>query len=320
MKKRRKLISIIVPFLNEEESLPALYERLSAVAKGIDYDFQFLFVNDGSTDRSLDLLKGYAESDTRIAYVDLSRNFGKEIAMAAGFEYASGDAVIVMDADLQDPPELIPEMVRWWEEGYDDVYAQRTSRKGETAMKKLTSFLFYRLLERVARVAIQKDTGDFRLLSRKALDALRSLRENQRYTKGLFSLIGFKKKAVPFERDPRHAGKTKWNYRKLADLAIEGITSFTTVPLKMANIFGFILSGVSFLYIIFVIVKTLVFGDPVAGYPSMISIILFIGGIQLIGMGIIGEYLGRIFMETKKRPLYFVNETSGVKDSLKPGT
>lgn len=309
-----KLVTILVPMYNEEEVLPYLYERLNAVVEDIDYHFEYLFVNDGSKDKSLEIVKDLSKTDGRVSYVDLSRNFGKEIAMAAGFDHCQGDAVVIIDADLQDPPELIPEMIKYWEEGYHDVYAKRSSRKGETFLKKGTSFIFYRLLEKVSNVPIQKDTGDFRLLSRKALNAIQQYKETQRYTKGIFSLLGFKKKSIEYERDPRFAGKTKWNYFKLMGLAMEGITSFTTFPLKLANFFGFFFAIVSFIYMAFIIIKTLRYGDPVAGYPSLISIVLFIGGLQLIGIGILGEYIGRIFNETKNRPIYLINEYYGMKN------
>jgi polyisoprenyl-phosphate glycosyltransferase len=228
--------------------------------------------------------------------------------MLAGMDFASGDALIIMDADLQDPPELVPDMIKYWEQGYDDVYAKRKSRSGETWMKKQTSKMFYRLLKKVSRVPIQEDTGDFRLLDRRCINALISMRESQRYTKGLFSWVGFNKKEILFDRDPRAAGETKWNYFKLIELAIEGITSFTTVPLKFSSWLGMIISACAFIYMIGIILKTLILGDSVSGYPSLMSVILFIGGIQLLCLGIIGEYLGRIFNESKRRPQYFVNE------------
>ena len=313
--KNKRMISIIIPFYNEVEVFPFLFKSLEQLSIDLKYDLEFLFVNDGSTDESLELVRQYSKKNTSVSFIDLSRNFGKEIAMAAGFKYAKGDAAVVIDADLQDPPSLIIKMAELWEQGYDDVFAVRKSRKGESFLKRFTSYSFYRVLEKVSRVPIQKDTGDFRLLSRKAINALNSLEETQRYTKGMFSLIGFKKIAIEYEREPRVAGKTKWNYFKLMNLAIEGITSFTTFPLRIANIMGTIFAFTSFLYMIWIIIKTLIFGEDVQGYPSLVSIILFIGGIQLISLGIIGEYLGRIFNETKKRPLFFINEYKGLDDS-----
>lgn len=306
----KKLITILVPAYNEEEVIDIFYDKtINIVNKLNKYNFEILFVNDGSKDDTLNKLKALRAKDSRIRFVDLSRNYGKEIAMAAGFDYTRGDALVIIDADLQDPPELIEQMLEKWEEGYDDVYAQRISRKGETFLKKYTSKTFYKLLAKTTRVEIQKDTGDFRLLSSKAIQSIKQFRESQRYTKGLFSLIGHKKIAIQYHRDPRVAGTTKWNYFKLFNLAIEGITSFTTFPLKMATIMGVIFAIASFAYIIYIIVKTILYGEPVQGYPSMISIMLFLGGVQLISLGAIGEYLGRTFLETKQRPLYFINET-----------
>lgn len=304
-----KTLTILIPAYNEEDVLHHLYERLQNVAKDIEnYSFEFLFVNDGSTDRTLDIVKDLRSRDKRISYVDLSRNFGKETAMIAGLDYATGDAVIILDADLQDPPELIPVMIRYWEEGYDDVYAKRRNRAGETWLKKWTASKYYSLLQKTTRIPIQENTGDFRLLDRRPVDALKKMRETQRYTKGMFSWIGFNKKEILFDRDPRAAGETKWNYIKLVDLAIEGLTSFTTAPLRISAFFGFVVSFFAFFYMAWIIIKTLLWDEPVVGYPSMMAVILFLGGIQLLSLGIIGEYLGRVFNETKKRPLYFVDE------------
>ena len=308
---RKKMISIIIPMYNEEESLPFLYERLDKLANKIEnYEVAFLFVNDGSKDNSLNIVKTYKEKDDRVCYLNLSRNFGKEVAMGAAFDYVRGDAVAIIDADLQDPPELILDMIKYYEEGYDDVYAKRRSREGESWLKKFTSKKFYRVLQSVSRVPIQTDTGDFRLLSRRAIEALKSFPEKQRYTKGMFSLIGFKKKEIEFDRDPRVAGETKWNYLKLIDLAIEGITSFTVAPLRIATILGILCAGGSFVYMIFMLIKTLVSGIDVPGYASLVCIILMLGGIQLVCLGVIGEYIGRIFIEVKNRPLYFIDEYS----------
>lgn len=313
-----KKLSIIIPMYNEEESLPILYKRLKALSEQIDnYQIEFLFINDGSRDKSLEIVKKLKQKDNRVCYLNLSRNFGKEIAMGAAFDYVTGDAVVIIDADLQDPPELIISMLKYYEEGYDDVYAKRKSRKGETWLKKFTSKSFYIVLQSVSSIQIQKDTGDFRLLSRRAIEALRLFPEKQRYTKGMFSLIGFKKKAIEFDRDFRVAGKTKWNYLKLIDLAIEGITSFTIAPLRIATVIGSVTAIFAFMYTAFIIVRTVIYGSDVPGYASLICIMLFIGGIQLISLGIIGEYLGRIFIEVKNRPLYFVDEYSEDKVSEK---
>lgn len=304
-----KKISILIPAYNEDEVLRHLYERLDKLAGETPiYDFEFLFVNDGSYDRTLEMIKEYAKTDHRISYVNLSRNFGKEIAMIAGLDHVSGDATVIIDADLQDPPELIPQMISYWEEGYDDVYARRKNRAGETWFKKLTSELYYKLLQKSTNIPIQQDTGDFRLLSRRAVESLRQFRESQRNAKGMFSWIGYKKKEILYDRDPRAAGETKWNYTKLLNLAIDGITSFTTAPLRIASLFGLTISLIAFVYIVWLTIRTLVFGPDVAGYPSLMAAVLFLGGVQLLSLGIIGEYIGRIFNETKNRPLYFVEE------------
>jgi len=304
-----KKISILIPAYNEEDVLEHLYQRLGKLANdNKDYDFEFMFADDGSTDKTLEIIKDYAETDDRIGYVSLSRNFGKEIGMIAGLDAVTGDATVIIDADLQDPPELIPKMIKYWEDGYDDVYAKRNSREGETWFKKTTSKLYYRLLQKATHIEIQQDTGDFRLLDRRCVEALTQIRESQRYTKGMFSWIGYKKKEITYDRDPRAAGQTKWNYRKLFNFAIDGLTSFTTAPLRLSSILGFIVSIVAFVFIVVVVVKTALFGDPVGGYPSLMAVVLFLGGIQLLSLGIIGEYIGRIFNETKQRPLYFIEE------------
>lgn len=310
-----KKISVIIPAYNEEESLPILYERMEKLMESMNnYEFEILFVNDGSKDKTIQIIKEMREKDNRICYVDFSRNFGKEIAMIAGLDYAKGDAVIFMDADLQDPPELIPELVKYWEQGYDDVYAKRRSRKGETWLKKFTSKMYYKVLQKLTRIEIQKDTGDFRLLDRRCVNALKKLRETQRNTKSMFSWIGYNKKEVLYDRDPRIAGKTKWNYMKLFDLAIDGITSFTTSPLRISTFLAIPTFIVLFIYFIYVIAKTFVVHEPIQAFQAIILLILFFSGIQILLFGIIGEYLGRIFNETKNRPLYLVNEYNGEKE------
>lgn len=305
----KKLISILIPAYNEASGLRHLYERLEKLADETPaYQFEFLFVNDGSRDQTLTIIKEFATHDPRVAYVNLSRNFGKETAMIAGLDHVAGDAAVIIDADLQDPPELILEMIKYWEEGYDDVYARRIHRAGETWLKKFTSAIFYRVLQKSTHISIQQDTGDFRLLDRRCVEALKQLRESQRYTKGMFSWIGYKKKEITYERDPRFAGETKWNYLKLIDLAIEGIVSFTTAPLRWSTILGMIVSFTAFLYIVYLLIRPLFGVSTGAGYSSMMAVILFLGGIQLLSLGIIGEYIARIFNETKQRPLYFVEE------------
>lgn len=310
-----KKISIIIPAYNEEEALPLLYERIKKLMNAMEkYEFEILFVNDGSKDSTLQKIRELRQKDERINYVDFSRNFGKEIAMIAGLDYATGDCVIFMDADLQDPPELIPELVKYWEEGYDDVYAKRKSRKGETWLKKFTSKMYYKVLQSLTKVEIQRDTGDFRLLDRRCVNALKKLRESQRNTKSMFSWIGYKKKEVLYDREPRVAGSTKWNYIKLMDLAIDGITSFTTSPLRLSTFIAIPTFIVLFIYFIYVIVKSFVVHEAIQAFQAIILLILFFSGIQILLFGIVGEYLGRIFKETKNRPLYLVNEYNGEKE------
>ena len=310
-----KKITIIIPAYNEEESLPFLYERLEKLINSIDnYEFEILFVNDGSKDNTINLIKEYREKDPRISYVDFSRNFGKETAMIAGLDYATGDAVIFMDADLQDPPELIPKMIKYWEEGYDDVYAQRKSRAGESFLKKFTSKMYYRVLQMLTPVPIQKDTGDFRLLDRRCVNALKKLRETDRNSKSMFSWIGYKKKAVMYDRDARVAGKTKWNYKKLVNLAIDGITSFTTSPLRISTYIAIPTFLALFIYFIYVIIKCIRLNVAIQAFQAIILLVLFFSGVQILLFGIIGEYLGRIFNASKNRPLYLVNEYNGKRE------
>lgn len=303
----KKTLSVVVPAHNEEAVLTEFHDRLAAVLDTLPLQSEIIYVNDGSRDGTLDILRRLKAEDNRVAILDLSRNFGKEAAMTAGLQAAAGNAVVVIDADLQDPPELIEEFVRVWrDEGVDVVYGQRTERRGETWLKKWTASNFYRLMQRLGQVRIPQDTGDFRLLSRRAIDALNELPEQHRFMKGLFAWVGFDQRAVPYERDPRYAGQSKWNYWRLWNFALEGITSFTVVPLQVASYLGILIALAAFLYGGFVIVKTLLFGNPVAGYPSLMTVVLFLGGLQLLFIGVVGEYLGRIFNETKRRPLYFI--------------
>ncbi len=309
-----KKISILIPTYNEEEVLEHLYQRLGKLANdNKSYDFEFLFSDDGSKDKTLEIIKEYAEKDDRVKYVSLSRNFGKEIGMIAGLDYATGDATVIIDADLQDPPELIPKMIKYWENGYDDVYAKRNSREGETWIKTLTANAYYWLLGKMTQgqlIKIPRNTGDFRLLDKRCVEALKQMRESERYTKGMFSWIGYRKKEITFDRDPRAAGEVKQNYRKLINLAIDGITSFSTTPLRLSSLFGLIVSVVAFIYVVYIVFKAAFFGDPVAGYPSMMAVMLFLGGVQLLSLGVIGEYVGRIFKEVKNRPLYYIEESN----------
>ena len=310
-----KKISIIIPAYNEEESLPYLKERMDKLMENMNhYEFEILFINDGSKDNTLKLIKQYRKQDNRYCYVDFSRNFGKEIGMIAGLDYATGDCVIFIDADLQDPPELIRELVKYWEQGYDDVYAKRRSREGETFFKKFTSKMYYRVLQKMTNIEIQKDTGDFRLLDRRCVNALKKLRETERNTKSMFSWIGYKKKEVLYDRDARIAGKTKWSYMKLIDLAIDGITSLSTSPLRLSTLVAIPTFMVLIIYTIYVIAKCIITNTFVQAFQAIILLILFFSGIQILLFGIVGEYLGRIFTETKNRPLYFVNEYNGEKE------
>ncbi|MEA5099048.1 MAG: glycosyltransferase family 2 protein [Bacteroidales bacterium] len=309
-----KKVSLLIPAYNEEKVLQLLYQRIKAIIDNLNqYEWEVLFINDGSRDSTLAVLYSIRNQDNRINVLDLSRNYGKEVAMLAGFDYVKGDAVIILDADLQDPPELIPQMLEQWELGYDDVYAKRNSRKGETFIKKKTSQWFYKILQKSTDIPIQLNTGDFRLLDKSCVKALKQIREANRYTKGMFSWIGYNKKEILFDRDPRAAGETKWNYLKLFSLAIEGITSFTTKPLRISTFIGGIISVLSFIYAIYMLYDTIVYGNDVKGYPSLLVTILFLGGIQLLSLGILGEYIARIFIETKNRPTYFARTYNGEK-------
>jgi glycosyltransferase involved in cell wall biosynthesis len=303
------LLTVIVPVYNEEAVIEVFYQRMKAVIDSTPYDVELLFVNDGSTDSTLEILLSLQKSDSNIKIIDFTRNFGKEVAMTAGLDHAdrNADAVVVIDADLQDPPELIPELITKWQDGYDVVYAKRSSREGESIVKKSTSKAFYYILQHVSKVAVPEDTGDFRLMSRRAVDALGTLRERNRFMKGLFAWIGYPQAAVSYHRESRPAGKTKWSYLQLWNLAIDGITSFTVAPLKISTYLGLLSAISAFVYGIWIIIKTIIYGEPVAGYPSMMVVILFLGGVQLFSIGIIGEYLGRIFTESKQRPLYLIN-------------
>ena len=302
------LLTIVIPVYNEQEVLSEFHRRLCAAIATLNTDNEIIYINDGSTDNSLDIIKSLYTSDDQVALVDLSRNFGKEIALSAGLHKAHGDAVVVIDADLQDPPELIPQLIAEWQQGYDVVYCKRKRRAGESLFKKFTAHGFYRVMQTLGKVKLPEDTGDFRILSRRAVDALNSLGEHHRFMKGLFTWIGFRQKALLYDREPRQAGKTKWNYWRLWNFALEGITSFTIAPLKFATYIGFLTALGAFIYGIYMVVRTLMYGNPVPGYPSLIVIVLFLGGAQLMAIGILGEYIGRIFTETKRRPLYFLND------------
>lgn len=309
-----KKVSVLIPCYNEEASLPLLYTELAKVMDSCQsYDWEVLFINDGSRDNTLSVIKDLRQMDVRISYVDLSRNFGKENAMLAGFDYVTGDCMVIMDADLQDPPSLILDMLKYWEEGYEDVYAKRNNRGKETWLRRSFSLLFYKILKHSSRFDVLPNVGDFRLLDRSCIEALKKLRENERYTKGMFCWIGFKKKEIIFNRGDRVVGKSNWNYWSLFNLAIEGITSFTTTPLRLSTISGIIIAFLSLVLMLFYFFKAVIWGDPIQGFPTLVVLILFLGGIQLLSIGILGEYLGRVFNESKHRPVYIVREYNNEK-------
>lgn len=308
----KKKVTLLIPAHNEEASLEALYKAVREMIEGEPgYEWEILLVDDGSKDRTLEMLRRMRAADKRVSYISLSRNFGKENAMLAGMDYARGDCVVIMDADLQDPPSLVPQMLACWEEGYDDVYARRASRGKESFVRKQFSLLFYKILARSTRFEMLQNVGDFRLLDRRCVNALRKLRESERYTKGLFCWIGYKKKEIVFDRGDRVAGSSNWSFFSLLNLAIEGITSFTIAPLRISTMLGGIVSLCSFAALIYYVAKTLMFGDPIQGFPTIITVVLFLGGMQLLSIGIIGEYLGRVFNEVKNRPVYLCREYNG---------
>lgn len=308
----KKKVSVLIPFYNEQDVLPLLFERMNTFMDSMpSYDWEVLMTNDGSTDGSIDLVREKHSLDSRWRYIDLSRNYGKEVAMMAGLDNVTGDCVVIMDADLQHPPEVIAKMLSLWEGGADDVYGKRRSRGKEPWLRKQFSLLFYRILQSTTRIPVLQNAGDFRLLDRCCIDALCSMRETQRYTKGLYCWIGFTKAEVLFDQGDRVAGETKWNFFKLLGLAIEGITSYTTAPLRFATFVGMICSIISFMTMMYYLVKSLIWGDAVQGFPTLIVTLLLVGGLILFCLGVIGEYLGRVFMEVKGRPAYFVREIDG---------
>jgi glycosyltransferase involved in cell wall biosynthesis len=307
---RDDVISIVVPAHNEEPGLEEFVRRVEGVMTGAGLRFEIVLVNDGSTDGTLAEMRRLRSKNDTITIVNLSRNFGKEIAMTAGIAHARGDALVIIDADLQDPPELIPEMVATWREGYDTVYAQRITREGESWFKKFTARAFYRTVAAMGPAPIPPNVGDFRLISRRVADALLRLPEQHRFMKGLYAWVGFPHKAITFNRDVRFAGATKWNYWKLWNLALEGITSFTIAPLKIATYLGLTVAAYAFAYGAYIVIRTLIMGDPVPGFPTVIVTVLFLGGVQLIVLGLLGEYIGRVFNETKRRPLYLTESVT----------
>ena len=304
-----KTVSLIIPAYNEQESLHTLYAHLCELMDAHkQYQWEVLFINDGSLDNTETIIDDFIKQDKRVATVVLSRNFGKEAAMLAGFDYVTGDCAIILDADLQHPISVIPQMLHYWEDGYDDVFARRKNRGDNSKLRKILSRTYYSLLQHTSDIDVLPDVGDFRLLDRKCIDTLKTLREQCRYTKGMYAWIGFKKKEIVCDQHERIAGTSKWNFFSLFNLAIEGVTSYSVTPLRISSILGFIISIVAFIYMLIIIAKTLIWGESVAGYPSLMCIILFLGGIQLLSLGIIGEYLGRVFNETKNRPTYIARE------------
>ena len=304
----RATLTVVVAAFNEEDALPVLHSRLVAVLDGMDLDSHVLYVDDGSRDRTWQVMGELAARDRRVQLLRLSRNFGKELALTAGLDRVDSDAAVVLDADCQDPPELIPQFVARWREGFDVVYGTRTSRAGESWLKRSTASAFYRLMGRMSDTGIPADTGDFRLMSRRVLTALRGLRERQRFMKGLFAWVGYPQMAVAYEREARMAGRSKFSYWRLWNFALEGITGFSTAPLRVATYAGLATALVAFAYGSWIIAKTLVWGDRVQGWPTTMAVILFLGGVQLMALGTIGEYLGRLYIEAKQRPLYLVQE------------
>ena len=311
-REKRRTLTVLVPCYNEQETLPILFERMSNLidSKPKGLVLSLLFVDDGSKDDTRTLIRQYASTHSYVRYIFLSRNFGKEKAMLAGIHHTDTDGLVIMDADLQDPPELIPEMAKYWFEGYEDVYARRRSRKGESWAKKFTSRMYYRILQKVSRISIQEDTGDFRLLDRRCVDALKRLNESERNSKALFSWIGFRKYEFLYDRDARAAGSSKWKLGRLIRLALDGITSFTTAPLKLATWVGLGVSLLAIVYALVILFRTLAMGVDLPGYASTMIAILLLGGLQLLSLGIIGEYLGRVFMQTKDRPNYLIEESN----------
>ena len=307
----REVLTVVVAARDEAEALPLLHARVARVLDGLreeGVDGRILYVDDGSSDGTWEVMRGLASGDRRVSLLRLSRNFGKEAALTAGLDHVAEGAAVLLDADGQDPPELIPRFVEKWREGYDDVYGMREQRDGEGWFKRLTAHLFYRVIQRLSRTPVPTDTGDFRLLSPRALAALAQLRERHRFMKGLFGWIGYNRVAIPYRREPRLAGRSKFNFWKLWNFALEGITSFSTAPLRLATYVGLGAALLAFLYAVWIAAKALLYGDPVAGWPTMMVVILFLGGVQLVALGMIGEYLGRLYMESKQRPLYLVED------------
>lgn len=323
-----KKISVLIPAFNEADNLGMLVAELEEFTASLSnptikkefnitghYEWEYLFVNDGSIDNTIEVLNDLRKSNKRVCYLNLSRNFGKENALLAGMDYATGDAVIIMDADMQHPVSAFCEMIYWWEQGYEDVYGERVVRGPEPWLRKYFSLLYYSILQKMTNIDILKNVGDFRLLDRRVINAIRELRENQRYTKGLYCWVGFKKKVVYFTQRERARGKSSFNFLSLFNLAIDGITCFTITPLRLSTIFGLLVAIISIIYMIIICVKTIFFGEVIKGFPTLMCAILFLNGVVLIVLGIIGEYVGRIYLETKQRPPYIVDSLNGEKIS-----
>ena len=306
-----EVISIIIPCYNEEDSIPLIYNELKKVSNNMKYDFEFIFVNDGSIDNSLSVLKKLSAKDKQVKYIHFSRNFGKEAVMYAGLSKSKGDYVTIMDADLQDPPSLLPEMLRLIkEEGYDSVGTRRVSRKGEPKIRSFFARKFYKIINKLSKIEMVDGARDYRLMTRQMVNSILELKEYNRYSKGLFSFVGFNTYWLEYENVERVAGETKWSFWGLVKYAIEGIVAFSTLPLSIASLMGFIFCFVSFILIIIIIIKTLIFGDPTSGWPSLVCIIFFVSGIQLFCLGIIGKYLSKTYLETKNRPIYIIKESN----------
>lgn len=311
------VLSIIVPVYNEELALDSFFKKIEEELRNLDVSWEIICINDGSSDRSFEKLQSHAREDGRIKILDLSRNFGKEAALTAGLDHASGEAAICMDVDLQDPPELIGPMLDKWREGYEVVYATRTSRPSDGPLKRISAERFYGAYNLISSVKIPENTGDFRLMDRKVLDALSSVNERNRFMKGLFAWVGFKSAAVEFERPARCEGASKWNFWKLWNFALDGLTSFSTLPLRAWTYVGLLIALLSFVFASFIVMRTLLYGVTVPGYASVMVVLLFLGGLQMISLGIIGEYLGRVYEEVKQRPIYLVRERCGFEDRPK---
>lgn len=311
---KNSVYSIVVPVFNEEDNLEYLYKRLTKIMESVVTEYEIIFVDDNSKDKSLEILESLNQKDSRVKIIKFSRNFGHQAAITAGLDYAQGDGVIMMDADLQDPPEVIPLLIRKHEEGYDIVYTEREVRKGETIFKRWTASLFYRIMKCLTDIEIPLDSGDFRLISKRVLNSLKGMHEKNRFLRGLISWVGYKQIGIKYQRDARYAGKTKFTFKKMLEFAIDAVSSFSHIPLRIATLSGFVVSFIScflLLWVVFTYIKYA--GGPVPGWASLMVCVLFIGGVQLIAIGIIGEYLGRIYDEVKNRPMYILDKTIGVQ-------